>query len=101
VDPPELSRALARRLDRALTALAPSLDGLVGGNCPACGHEVALRFDPLAYTLAELRHAFSAIHLETHSLASAYGWPEETILALPRDRRRRYAAFVVGERRVA
>ena len=43
-----------------------------------------MRFDPLAYTLAELRNAFSGIHLETHALAAAYGWPEEAILALPR-----------------
>jgi hypothetical protein len=101
VDPPEVSRAFARRLDRALSALAPSLDGLVGGSCPACGHELTMRFDPLAYTLSELRDAFSGIHLETHALASAYGWPEPAILALPRDRRRRYAALAVGERWVA
>ncbi len=101
VDAPEISRALARRLDRALSALAPSLDDLLGGRCPACGHEVTMRFDPLAYTLTELRNAFSGIHLETHALASAYGWPEEAILALPRGRRRRYASIIADERSVA
>jgi hypothetical protein len=100
VDAPEISRALARRLDRALSALAPSLDDLLGGRCPACGHEVTMRFDPLVYTLAELRNAFSGIYLETHALATAYGWPEETILALPRGRRRRYASFIADERPV-
>jgi hypothetical protein len=49
VDTPEISRALARRLDRALSALAPSLDDLLGGSCPGCGYEVAMRFDPLAW----------------------------------------------------
>ena len=77
VDAPELSRALARRLDRALSALAPSLDDLLGGSCPACGHKVTMRFDPLGYTLTELRQAFSGIHLEAHALAAAYGWPED------------------------
>ena len=101
VDAPEISRALARRLDRALSALAPSLDDNLGGSCPACGHDVTMRFDPLAYTLAELRNTFSAIHLETHALASAYGWPEEAILALPRSRRRRYASIIADERWVA
>jgi hypothetical protein len=100
IDAPELPRALARRLDRALSSLAPSLDDLVGGSCPACGREVTMRFDPLAYTLAELRNAFSGIYLETHALAAAYGWPEEVILALPRSRRRRYASIIAGERAV-
>jgi hypothetical protein len=99
IDAPELSRALAQRLDRALSALAPSLDDLVGGSCPACGHKVTMRFDPLAYTLTELRQAFSGIHLEAHALAAAYGWPETSILALPRGRRRRYASMIADERR--
>jgi hypothetical protein len=96
VEPAALPRALARRVDRALSAIAPRLDDLVGGVCPACGLEVAMRFDPLAYTVAELRNAFAAIHWETHALASAYGWPEEAILALPRSRRRRYASIITG-----
>jgi hypothetical protein len=98
VDAPEISRALARRLDRALSALAPNLDDVLGGGCPGCGHRVAVRFDPLGYTLAELRSAFSGIFLETHTLACAYGWPEEVILALPRSRRRRYASIIASER---
>jgi hypothetical protein len=99
IDAPGLSRALARRLDRALSALAPNLDDLVGGSCPGCGHQVLMRFDPLAYTLAELRQAFSGIHREAHELAAAYGWPEGAILALPRSRRQRYAAIIAGQRR--
>lgn len=96
-----LSGALARRLDRALSALAPSLDDFLGGTCPECGREVALRFDPIGYTLAELRHTFAGIHAETHALASAYAWPEAAILALPRSRRRRYASLIAEERSVA
>jgi hypothetical protein len=88
----------ARAVDRALAALAPSLEGLVGGHCPECGAEVALRFDPLTYTMLELRDAFAGIYGETHALASAYGWPEETILRQPRSRRQRYAAMVFEDR---
>ena len=98
VDAAEISRALARRLDRALSALAPNLEGVLGGNCPACEREVSVRFDPLTYTLTELRNAFSGIHREVHALASAYGWPEEAILALPRGRRRSYASIIADER---
>jgi hypothetical protein len=98
IDASEIPRALARRLDRAFSALAPSLEDYLGGICPACGHEVTMHFDPLTYTLAELRSAFSGIHLETHALATAYGWPEEAILALPRTRRQRYASIIDDER---
>lgn len=98
VEAPEMSRALARRLDRALCRLAPSLNDLLGGSCPICGHEVTVRFDPLGYTLAELRNAFSGIYLQTHALAFAYGWPEQAILALPRSRRQRYASLIADER---
>jgi hypothetical protein len=99
IEAPEITRALARRLDRAFCALAPSLDDFLGGTCPACGHEVTMRFDPLTYTLAELRNAFSGIHAEVHALAAAYGWPEEAILALPRSRRTRYVSIIDDERR--
>lgn len=101
IDAPTLSAALARRLDRALTRLAPRLDDLLGGSCPACGGQVTLRFDPLVYTVAELHGAFSSIYLETHAIAGAYGWPEREILALPRSRRQRYASIIADERSVA
>ena len=94
LDAPEISRALARRLDHAFADLAPSLDDLLGGPCPACGHAVTMRFDPLGYTLTELRNLFSGVYLEIHALAAAYGWPEDAILALPRSRRRRYASVI-------
>jgi hypothetical protein len=98
MEPAELPARAARAVDRALAALAPRLEGLVGGQCPACGAQVALRFDPLTYTIAELRDAFADTYRETHALASAYGWPEETILRQPRSRRQRYAAMVFEDR---
>lgn len=90
--------SLIRRIDRALSAMAPQLESSVGGTCPSCGHEVSLRFDPVVYTLSELRDSFSALYYDIHLLASAYGWPETAILALPRQRRRRLATLVEEER---
>ena len=101
VEPADVPRAVARRLDRAMSALAPSLADLVGGGCPACGRPVALRFDPVGYTLADLRNAFAGLHWQTHAIAAAYGWPEDAILALPRRRRVRYASIITEERSVA
>jgi hypothetical protein len=98
LDPTALPATVTRTVDRALSSLAPSLDGLVGGACPACGADVTARFDPIAYTLAELRDVFAGIYRETHTLASAYGWREEEILRLPRARRQRYGAMITDER---
>jgi hypothetical protein len=97
----DVSGSLARRIDRALDALAPRLEDLIGGQCPLCEQQVSLRFDPLGYVLDELRDTFASIHLETHALASAYGWSEAAILALPRGRRRRYAGLIEDERAAA
>jgi hypothetical protein len=101
VDPPGISAALARRLDRALSALAPSLTDLVGGTCPACGRQVALCFDPVRYVMADLREACAGIHAEIHAIAATYQWSEPAILALPRHRRRQYAALIAAERAAA
>jgi hypothetical protein len=98
VVPSVVSAAMTRRVDRALSALAPSLEGLVGGNCPSCGTALQLRFDPLAYTLAELRDAFRGVYEEAHLLASTYGWAEERILAMPRSRRSRYVSLIIRDR---
>jgi hypothetical protein len=96
-----LTAAHARRLDRALGALAPSLDDLVAGDCPACAATVQLRFEPCSFVLAELRAAFSPIYLETHLIAARYGWGEQAILDLPRRRRRHYARLAAEEREAA
>jgi hypothetical protein len=98
LDPVGLPVRTARAVDRALAKLAPTAEGLIGGQCPACGADVAMRFDPLTYTVLELKDSFAGIYRETHALASAYGWPEETILSQPRSRRRRYAELVFDSR---
>jgi hypothetical protein len=92
--PQDVPARQMRRLDRAMSAMAPCLVDLVGGGCPGCGGEVSLTFDPLAYSLAEFRDGFAGLYRETHLLAAAYKWPEERIHRLPRSRRRRYAALV-------
>ena len=97
--PAKLAARTARAVHRALAAMAPSLEGPVGGRCPVCSAEVALRFDPVTYTLLELRHTFAGLYRETHALAAAYGWTEEAILRLTRSRRQRYAAMVAEDHR--
>jgi hypothetical protein len=95
--PPDPSASVARRVDRALEALAPRLDGELTGTCPACGQTVDLRFEPISYVLEELRDASTGLFAHVHELALAYHWSEQSILALDRRRRHGYVAMVRGE----
>jgi hypothetical protein len=91
------SATLARRVDRALDALAPRLDGELGGICPECGRTVALQFEPMSYVLEEIRDASVGLLSQVHQIALAYHWPEEKILALDRPRRHAYVALIREE----
>ncbi len=93
-DPPP---ALVRRIERALEAIAPRLDGELAGSCPECGAHVQLHFDPVSYVLAEVREASSGLLAQVHDLACGYHWSEWAILALPRRRRHGYVALIRQE----
>ena len=94
LNPASVPSAVARRISRAMYAMAPSLNGPVTAECPACGGSVVFQFDPLTYALAELRDAASGLYEEVQLIASAFGWREHDILAMPRRRRARYAALI-------
>lgn len=101
VRPANVSAAAARRINRAMTALAPSLTEDVTVRCPACGGTDRLRFDPVSYSLAELRDAASGLYEEVHLLASVFRWQEDAILGLPRSRRARYANLIRRDKAAA
>jgi hypothetical protein len=98
VRPASVTTSVARRVSRAMTALAPPLTGAVTVRCPACGGRDQLRFDPVGYSLTELRAAAAGLYEEVHLLASAFRWPEDAILTLPRARRARYADLIRQDR---
>jgi hypothetical protein len=101
VRPATVTAAVARRVSRAMTALAPPVGGTVTVRCPACGGTAQPWFDPVSYALAELRDAAAGLYEEVHLLASAFHWPEEAILALPRSRRAKYAVLIRRDRAAA
>jgi hypothetical protein len=94
VRPTAVGAAAARRVSRAMDALAPSLTGAITACCPACGASQPLQFDPVTYSLAELRDAASGLYEEVYLLASTFRWAEHDILALPRSRRALYAELI-------
>jgi len=97
IRPGDAGPAVRRRVERALSAIAPRLDDQAVGVCPVCAETVELFFDPVEYVLAELRDASAGLYSDVHELASSYRWSEASILALDRQRRHSYVALIRGE----
>lgn len=83
-----------QQVERALEALAPSLNGALQALCPECGASLLLPFSPRAFTLRELREQAAFLYADIHLLAREYHWPEAAILSLPRRRRLHYAEAI-------
>ncbi len=90
IRPDRLGANLRRRVEVAMSAMAPALAGEVGGQCPDCGATVTARFDPRRYCLRELRDRARYIYEDVDLLACRYHWTEESILAMPNTRRAGY-----------
>ena len=88
-----------RRVEDALEVLAPSLVTELEGVCPACGAIVHATFDPLQYTLRELRDQAAFVYDDVCAIAHHYHWSEAAILALPAERRTRYAELAAQHAR--
>jgi hypothetical protein len=65
--------------------------------CAACGHQWMCLFDSVAFLIAELENLAAHLVEDVHTLAVAYGWSEDQVLALSSRRRRRYVERAVGE----
>jgi hypothetical protein len=87
----ELETALAER--DSLTVLQ------LNAACPDCGHVNVVDFDLEGWLLRLLAKEQSRFLDGVHVLASAYGWDEDTICALPPWRRDAYLARLARETR--
>jgi hypothetical protein len=83
----------AQRLEDALEAADPFAAG-IALRCPECAAEWTADLDPCAYVVAELADAQRRVIDDVHALASAYGWEETAIAALPAWRRARYREWI-------
>jgi hypothetical protein len=101
VRPAALAAATRARVEAAMEALAPSLSAELTGTCPACGTTVVSNFDPVSFTLRELRDRAAFVYDDVWAIAHHTHWSETDILALPSARRARYAelARVAGAQR--
>ena len=86
-----------RRIEAAMEAMAPCLYSELEGSCSECGAKVTCRFDPLQYTLRELRDQAAFVYEDVCAIARCTHWAEVDILALPALRRARYAELAQQE----
>lgn len=90
----DAGRGVRQRVEHLLEQLAPTLSDHVAGDCPECGERVETYFDVEQFVLGELRAVAAEVFDDVHRIASAYGWSEAEILAMPRSRRAAYAERV-------
>ena len=84
-------------ISASISAIDPLVDFGVSCRCPACGapNEVAIDLEVTA--LERLARRQAALLLEVHRFASAYGWTESEVLAVPPSRRARYLRLIEDE----
>lgn len=82
------------RLAEAMAAMDPLVAFSVSCHCPVCGAPSEVGVDLEALALKRLEARQRALVLEVHRFASAYGWTEAEVLALPPKRRARYLALM-------
>lgn len=80
----------------ALERADPALGFGFAMHCPDCDADFTQAFDPLAFFWVELAEAARQLVAEVCRLASAFGWAEQAILAMPPGRRALYLAEIGG-----
>lgn len=88
--PDPLPQALIEAASAALAEADPDADIELATACPDCGTAHALTFDIATCVWDDLVRAARRLLREVHHLATAYGWSEAEILAVPRRRRLEY-----------
>jgi hypothetical protein len=96
VAPVELPRSVVDAIESRMSDADPQADVRLALDCPACGRNFLAAFDVAAYFWSEINAWAYRLLGEVHSLASAYGWREEDILALSPRRRHVYLEMVGG-----
>jgi hypothetical protein len=92
-----LSPLARQEIERQIEAVAPRVELTLEAQCPECGREFAVSFDPQEFFFGELRTSHDLLYREVHYLAYHYHWSEQEIMAMLRDKRRRYIAVLADE----
>ena len=76
-----------------------NVDLNLAAHCPECDREFIVPFDLQGFFLAECQTNRDFLYREVHYLAYHYHWSEHEIMALPREKRRKYVALLADELR--
>jgi hypothetical protein len=88
--PPVLAEAVAERMEK----IDPQADILISASCTSCSHQWSVIFDIVSFLWSEIDAWARRLMVEVHTLARAYGWSEEKILAMSPFRRQFYLEMV-------
>jgi hypothetical protein len=77
-------------LEERMRQLAPKVELTMEAVCAECGRTFAAPFDLRRFFLGELRTDRELLTREVHFLAFHYHWGEQEIMAMTREKRRRY-----------
>jgi hypothetical protein len=91
-----LPERVREALEERMAEADPQSDVQLALSCPACGHRWSAAFDIVSYFWSEINAWAGRTLREVHTLASAYGWREEDILAMSPWRRHAYLEMVGG-----
>ncbi|WP_227243331.1 hypothetical protein [Paraburkholderia caribensis] len=81
------------RLGRRFEVIDPLSNIVVNMTCSGCGTALAASVEIAALVAHEIDAIVEGLYRDIDCLASAYGWSEQSILALPAERRQRYVAL--------
>jgi hypothetical protein len=95
--PGSLSLLALEEIERRMDAVAPKVELTIEGECRDCGRDFAVPFDLQEFFFHELHTSQALLPLEVHYLAYHYHWSEREIMAMPRDKRRRYIEVLSDE----
>lgn len=88
---------LLDRVEALLSEVGPLVSGSIRTTCGECGATQEVEFDIVDFFARALELERPVLMREIHCLARAYGWSLESILDLPRERRRELVALVLAE----
>jgi len=93
---PAAMEALEAAIGEAVTVHDPQAVVALALDCPACAAHWRSPFDIVEFLWRWFDGFARGLLEEVHIIASAYGWSEEQILALPHQRRQRYLELIGG-----
>lgn len=94
----ELDAAALEAIEAGFDRIDPLASIVVESACSECGAAIAASVDLAAFVASDLDRLHATLLRDVDTLASAYGWGEAEILALPAERRARYVAMITDRR---